>query len=109
MSERIYGYIRVSGLGQRDKDGPERQKVAIVQFCQEHGLDLVNIYEETISGTKHASDRPAFTQMVLDAETNVVTGVIVERLDRLARELLVQEITIAKLSEEAKTILDRCV
>lgn len=101
MIERVYGYIRVSGLGQRDGDGPERQKVAIVQFCQDHGIDLVNIYEETVSGTKHASDRPAFTQMVLDAETNGVTGIVVERLDRLARELLVQEITVAKLSEEA--------
>lgn len=101
MSERVYGYIRVSGLGQRDKDGPERQKVAITAFAQEHGLDLVNIYEETISGTKHASDRPAFTQMVLDAETNGVTGVVVERLDRLARELLVQEVIVSKLAEEA--------
>lgn len=101
MNERVYGYIRVSGLAQRDGDGPERQKVAIVAFCQQHNLNLINIYEESISGTKDAYDRPAFGQMVTDAETNGVTGIIVERLDRLARELLVQEVVITKLSEEA--------
>lgn len=101
MREKVYGYIRVSGLGQKDGDGPERQKVAIVQFCQQHNLDLLNIYQEVVSGTKHASDRPAFTQMVVDAETNGVTGVVLESVTRLARELLVQEVIVSKLADEA--------
>lgn len=99
---KVFGYIRVSGLGQVDKDGPKRQKDAIVDFCSKHGLDLSSdsIYEEKgVSGTIEGSNRPAFSTMFariaeLRESGMEVVGFVCERLDRLARTLHVSEILL---------------
>lgn len=97
-------YVRVSGLGQVDKDGPRRQRDAIVEFVAKHGLDLdpSHLYEEKgVSGTIEGPDRPAFAAMFarieeLRAEGIEVAGFVCERLDRLARTLHVSEILLAE-------------
>lgn len=104
MSKIVFGYVRVSGLGQVDKDGPKRQKDAIAAFVATHRLELAphHIYEEKgVSGTIEGSDRPAFAAMFarieqLRAEGVEVAGFVCERLDRLARTLHVSEILLAE-------------
>lgn len=96
---RAIGYIRVSGKAQVDGDGPDRQAIAIRNFCQEHKLDLLTCsIEGGVSGTVDAMDRPSFSAMIeeimdrQDIDMDPVGCVVVERLDRLARDLMVQEI-----------------
>ncbi|MBI5518890.1 MAG: recombinase family protein [Desulfovibrio sp.] len=94
--QHVYGYIRVSGKGQVDGDGFERQKQAIEACASAAGLHVVNYFqEEGVSGTKE--DRPALARMLVDMEENGhgVKTVIVERLDRLARDLMVQEVILS--------------
>ena len=104
MSKVVFAYVRVSGLGQVDKDGPKRQKDAITAFVAAHGLELdpAHLYEEKgVSGTIEGSDRPAFAAMFARIselrESGIeVTGFVCERLDRLARTLHVSEILLAE-------------
>ena len=92
---QAYAYLRVSGKGQVDGDGFERQERAIRQAAQAHGFEIVKVYrDEGVSGT--IEDRPALARMMVDLEENGhgIKTVIVERLDRLARDLMVQEAII---------------
>jgi DNA invertase Pin-like site-specific DNA recombinase len=89
---KAYGYLRVSSKGQIDKDGFERQRDVINKFAAESKIDIPLFYEEKgVSGTKGEEDRPAFQEMITDILSNGVRAIIVERLDRLAREYVVQE------------------
>ena len=89
---KVCGYVRVSGNSQIDGEGFPRQEQAIRDYATANGYELVNIYrEEAISGTPEMSDRPAFMQLLADLLSNGCRTVLVERLDRLAREFRVQE------------------
>jgi len=93
--QQAYGYIRVSGKGQVDGDGFERQRQAIEACASASGLEVVYYFqEEGVSGAKE--DRPALARMLVDMEENGhgIKAVIVERLDRLARDLMVQEVIL---------------
>jgi hypothetical protein len=63
-----------------------------------HDMKIVDVYrEEGVSGTKQSTDRPAWSQLMTMLHSNGVRTVIVEKLDRLARNLMVQETIIADL------------
>ena len=92
MGAKCFGYIRVSGKGQANGDGPERQEQAIRSYADAHGIEVAGIFTDGgVSGT--LEDRPALADMMVSMEQNGhgVKTVIVERLDRLARDLMVQE------------------
>lgn len=93
----VFGYVRVSGRGQIDGDGPSRQRLAINHFCNSHGLTLVSDYfERGVSGTVEGMDRPEFTAMIEHIEVCGYRAIVVERMDRLARDLMVQEFLLAE-------------
>lgn len=83
-----YGYIRVSGHGQIDGDGEHRQKLAIESFCEQHSIPVVTLFEKAVSGTVDGLARPVLSEIF---EFNDTEAIVVERLDRLARDLMVQE------------------
>ena len=87
-----YGYCRVSSVGQGDGTGFDRQREAIQRFADDNGLSILRFYEDQISGT--SEERPALGQLLLDLESNRAGTVIVEKLDLLARDLLVSELII---------------
>ena len=102
---KAYGYLRVSGLGQVDGDGFDRQKEQIISFAAQAGIAVAGFYEEQgISGTKGEEDRPAFQEMLTAILSNGVRAVIVERLDRLAREYRVQEELLVYLAAKGITL-----
>src|SRR4051794_36695737 len=58
-------YLRVSGKGQVDGDGFERQRAAITRFANRNGLQLLAEYrDEGISGTKELEDRPGLAALL---------------------------------------------
>jgi len=86
-----YAYTRVSGRGQLEGSGLERQQEEINRFAKESGYLIKQTFkEEGISGTTTQTERPAFQQMVFSILRNGVKHIIVESLDRLARDLQVQ-------------------
>lgn len=103
---KAFGYVRVSGKAQVEGDGFERQGEEIARYCQDNGIELVKVYEERgISGTKGEEDRPAFLEMVQAILANGVRAIVVEGLDRLAREVRIQESLILYLAAKEITLL----
>ena len=91
---RLIGYLRVSGATQVHGDGPDRQQEKILAFGKSFGFSEIEIrLEAGVSGTVDGMDRPTFSEAVESLSPG--DGIIVERLDRLARDLMVQEIILA--------------
>jgi DNA invertase Pin-like site-specific DNA recombinase len=104
--EKAYGYIRVSGKSQIEGDGFDRQIKSINDYANANGFEIVHIYqEEGVSGT--LQNRPALTDMMLDLEENGhgIHTVIIERIDRLARDLMVQENILYDMGKHGVSIL----
>jgi len=104
--EKAYGYIRVSGKSQIDGDGFVRQEKAIKDYAKVNGFEIVRIYQENgVSGTLR--DRPALTNLILDLEENGhgIKTVIIERIDRLARDLMIQENILYDLNKNDVSVL----
>jgi DNA invertase Pin-like site-specific DNA recombinase len=95
---KAYSYVRVSGRGQLDGDGPDRQREKIVQFCSANNLEIVREYfERAVSGTIEAVDRPQFAALIEAMDTQGgVAAIVVERMDRLARDLMVSEVLLSE-------------
>src|SRR4051812_25401267 len=93
-----FAYLRVSGKGQVDGDGFPRQLSAIEQYAAGNGLKLKKVFREVgISGAKELENRPALQELLASIASTDVTVVIIEKLDRLARDLMVQETIIGDL------------
>lgn len=96
----VFGYLRVSGRGQIDGDGPKRQHKAIKLFCEANRLNRRrNFFEQGVSGKVEGMDRPKFHEMIEHLEKlgdSSPKAIIVERMDRLARDLMVQEFLLAE-------------
>lgn len=98
---KAFAYIRVSSQGQLAGDGFDRQRKAISEYAAVAGITIVDWFEERgVSGTTESADRPAWSEMLLRLHSNGTKAVIVEKLDRLARDLMVQELTIANLRRD---------
>ena len=101
---KAFGYLRVSGKAQVDGDGFPRQREAIASFALAAGIEIVREFQENaVTGKTEWDDRPAWMEMMLSL--NGVTTIIIERLDRLARDLMVQEHIIADLKQRKITLI----
>ena len=95
---KAFAYLRVSGKGQVKGDGFPRQLKAIREYAKAHDIRIVKIYrEEGVSGTKDLENRPALLEMMQALHGNGVKLILVEKLDRLARDLMIQETIIGDL------------
>ncbi len=95
---KAFAYLRVSGKGQVEGDGFTRQLEAIRKYAKEQGIRIVRVFrEEGVSGTKDLGDRPAFVEMMTALHADGVDLVLIEKLDRLARDQVVQELILRDL------------
>ena len=93
-----FAYLRVSGKGQVDGDGFPRQLTAVQSYASSHGIKIATVFREKgVSGTKGIEERPAFNEMMIALAGNGTKMVLIERLDRLARDLIKQESLITIL------------
>jgi DNA invertase Pin-like site-specific DNA recombinase len=105
-THKAFGYLRVSSVGQVDGDGFPRQRAAIASYAEKNGIEIVRYFEERgVSGTKDMDDRPALQEMLVALMSNGVKTVIIEKLDRLARDLMVQEAIIRDLQQKGFEIV----
>ncbi len=103
---KAYGYLRVSGKGQIVGDGFERQKECITKYAEQNGITIAKFYqEEGVSGVTTENNRPAFQQMISDILKNGVRTIIVERMDRLARDFAVQQHLVVYLASKEITLI----
>ena len=110
-------YLRVSSQGQalEHRHGYERQEAACRAWAKEHRRPLTTIYRDAHTGTE--ADRPEWARMILDiqsarqpsqaqgadgaevptaAPTQPAAVIVIESLDRLARDVIVQSVLIKR-------------
>lgn len=103
---KAVSYLRVSGGGQLSGDGFTRQSAACVLCAAQHDYEIVaEYYEEAVPGKTDMDGRPAFQEMVASLLSNGCRVIIVEGLDRLAREYRIQEQLIIYLASKGLTLI----
>jgi Site-specific recombinases, DNA invertase Pin homologs len=99
-------YLLVSGKGQIDGDGFDRQRDSIARFAVRNALDIIAEFrDEGVSGTKELANRPGLAAVIDRLESNGVRVVVVERADRLARDLMINEIIVDQLTRLGARVL----
>jgi DNA invertase Pin-like site-specific DNA recombinase len=103
---KAFAYLRVSGKGQVDGDGFPRQLAAVKAYAAANGFTIPasGIYREKgVSGENELENRPALMDLL--TTPGGVKHILVEKLDRLARDLMVQETIIADLRKRGITLI----
>lgn len=96
---RVYAYHRVSTKDQLDKNGLARQQDTVMEFILDHGWTRVKQYSEQQSGGVEFSERLTLVEMLDSAKQDDVQGIVVERMDRIARDLVAQEVFLSRAAQ----------
>lgn len=96
---RLAAYLRVSTVGQaEDGLGLDIQRDAVRRWAKANEHRIVATFTDAgVSGTKDAADRPGLTEALAALSDHRADGLVVYRLDRLARSLTVQEAVLAQV------------
>ncbi|MCC7063389.1 MAG: recombinase family protein, partial [Planctomycetes bacterium] len=104
---RAVRYLRVSGKGQVGGDGFPRQRTAIAAFAAAKGIDVVQEFrDEGVSGTLGLADRPGLTALLEAVTAAGINTVLVERADRLARDLVESELLLRTFREQGIRVVE---
>jgi DNA invertase Pin-like site-specific DNA recombinase len=97
-ARKVLGYTRVSTQEQVTGFGLEVQAKAIKAYTRENGLRLVRtLSDEGQSGSNGLDARVGLAEALAIVERGEVAGIVVYRMDRLARDLLLQETLMARM------------
>jgi DNA invertase Pin-like site-specific DNA recombinase len=101
----IVAYLRVSTQGQADNGhGLDAQGAACRAYASDVGADLVGVITERgVSGDK--AERPALAQALALIKSGDADAILVYRLDRLARDLVLQEILLKEITTAGGQLL----
>ena len=103
MGKKAMVYMRVSGAGQVQQGGFDRQMDSAESFARQKGYELVKFFSEAHTGTE--AIRPVFAEMLEELLGNGCRIIIVESLDRLARDLTIQLQLVALLASKGITLM----
>jgi DNA invertase Pin-like site-specific DNA recombinase len=103
---KAFAYLRVSGKSQVLGDGFPRQLSEIESCAKSKGLEIARVFKEKgVCGDTDWEDRAAWGELVAALASTGVRVVIVESLNRLARELFIQEYIIRDLAKSKIMLL----
>ena len=83
MTQRAIIYARVSSTGERQSTS--RQVADLTDYASRNGLEVVEVYEEHISGAKRNEERAVLTECIEYAVGNKVDVVLFSELSRCGR------------------------
>lgn len=97
--EKVVAYCRTSTENQRDEKTIELQVESLAKYASKHNMEVVEWFKDdgVSGGLEH---RPALLKLMdfLEANTEIEI-IIVVKLDRLARDLFIQEGLIKELTK----------
>ncbi|OGN26825.1 MAG: hypothetical protein A3B17_00285 [Candidatus Yanofskybacteria bacterium RIFCSPLOWO2_01_FULL_45_72] len=104
-NRKLVGYCRVSTENQKEEGTIEIQEQALKEYADTNGYELITTFkDEGVSGG--LENRPGLAELFSYLEgDNQADAVLIYRLDRLARDLYIQEHLIKKLEMLHKSIL----
>ncbi len=95
---RAIGYIRVSTDEQLQGNGLELQAEAVRRYCENNGVRLVSLATDAgVSGSADLDKRTGLASALLQLEEGRADVLVVYRLDRLARDFVLQELLVTRL------------
>jgi DNA invertase Pin-like site-specific DNA recombinase len=98
---RLVAYLRVSSTGQIDGYGYDVQLTDIKRWAKVNGHKIIATFRDAVTGKYDAPDRPGLTEAIqMVRRPPEADGIIVGKLDRLARALTVQEAILALVWRE---------
>lgn len=102
---RAFGYVRVSTEEQVQGNGLAVQEQAIRSYCKVDGLRLVAMArDEGISGSSGLEQRVGLASVLARLEAGEADCLVVYRLDRLARDFVLQELLVNRMREKGASI-----
>lgn len=107
MPLKLIAYIRVSSQSQTDNTSFESQTHAIEDYCKRNNHELTSCRYETKSASGRRA-RPIFAEVLNEVKSGGADGIVVCRLDRLARSTLegLQVATDLKAANKTLVVLD---
>lgn len=103
---KVFVYLRVSGAKQLDGYGFDRQLDTIEKYCKRSKYQIEKVFKEQVSGAKDKEERAVFTDMVKEMLTDSVRIIVIESLDRFARELRIAETLMIFLIDKGITLIN---
>lgn len=106
MAQRIAGYIRVSSDSQHgnEQDGAPRQKRAILLWGKKAKKPVTEWIEDFgISGTLELAQRPGLSKLLDSLHPPGI--LLIEKCDRLARDLIAGELIIRMLAKSGWQVI----
>src|SRR3974377_1125906 len=92
---RALAYTRVSTEEQVQGNGLEVQERAVRAFCKSQGLRLIDVIsDEGVSGSNGLDTRIGLASSLARLEAAEADCLVVYRLDRLARDFVLQELLV---------------
>lgn len=93
---KLVSYVRTSTVTGAQGDSPEAQMEYNQTWAEENGHTIIETFrDDAISGGVDIDGRPGLASALVKVEQGCADGIVVHRLDRLARELHVQEVALA--------------
>ena len=77
-------YARVSST--TDRQNTERQISDLTKYAEYKGMEIVNVFEEKVSGAKKNNERPIFVEALNYCKANKIDMLLVSELSRLCRK-----------------------
>lgn len=100
---KAYGYINSL---ETENNTQEKQEHAIKRYATARNIEIVRFYQESLSA-RNTLRPPALSELLLDLEDNDygIRTLLVERLDRLARDLTVQSAIVSELRSQGFEVI----
>lgn len=100
-------YLQVSTPGQVEGDGFPRQREAITAYATKAGMKLVGEFrDEVVSGTLPLAERPGLSELFERILANGVRVLLIEKADRLARDLIESELALRELRKAGVRVIE---
>ncbi len=102
---KAVGYIRVSTTEQVSGFGLEMQERAIRDYCKANQMRLVAVFrDEGQSGSNGLESRVGLAEALALLKADEASALVVYRLDRLARDLILQETLVQRLRDQGTPV-----
>lgn len=100
-------YLRVSGDSQVEGDGFPRQREAVARRARTMRYRIVDEFrDEGVSGTRPLAERPGLSALLARVLGNGVRVVLVEKADRLARDLVESELILRQFRQHGVRVVE---
>lgn len=95
---RAVAYLRVSTEGQVEAWGLDAQRYAVEVYAAAQNIEIVAVVvDKAVSGRSPVEDRPGLLDVISMLRDQDADTLLVARLDRIARDLTVQEAVLAEV------------